>query len=273
MNDMKVAVVSMENWVGETDRSIERIDEWATKAAGQGAELILFPEMSVGGWYVHPRISEYSQPIPGKISRQIGEIARMHSCIIAYGGIELDNNRFYNTQVLVDGYGLCYKQRKLHLPIAEAEFLSPGDCLDVLDIGKAKIGIALCRDAFFPSTFSTLYAKGAEVVLMPLAYSTMPRDRYLHEHIHASVMRGMCWIHGMYGLFANSAGTRMPNRYCSSEFIFPGWAGVFGPLGNALDYTDSAGNDEAMIVVDLIAEDIRARRQNPHFIMAGEGAR
>jgi predicted amidohydrolase len=46
------------------------------------------------------------------------------------------------------------------------------DTIEVFDIGKAKIGIAICRDSFFDEMTSTLYSKGAEIVLMPFGNTT-----------------------------------------------------------------------------------------------------
>lgn len=108
MQDIKVAVISMENWVGEVDRSVERINQWTERAVENGAELVLFPEMSVGGWHIHNRMGDYAQPISGGISDTIKHIAQRNKCIISYGTVELDDGKYYNSQVLVDGDDLCF---------------------------------------------------------------------------------------------------------------------------------------------------------------------
>lgn len=73
-----------------------------------------------------------------------------------------------------------------YIPAHEQFFWEKGTSINVFDIGKAKLDIAICRDAFFDEMTRTLYFKGAEIVLMPFGYYNVPRSQYLKETIHVA---------------------------------------------------------------------------------------
>ena len=62
------------------------------------------------------------------------------------------------------------KQRKVDIPAQEQPYWCLGDAIEVFDIGKAKVAIAICREAFFDEMISTFHFKGAKVLLMPCRF-------------------------------------------------------------------------------------------------------
>ena len=49
MQNIRVACVSMNGFLGEPDRSLKNIEDFSREAASKGVELILFPELVVHG--------------------------------------------------------------------------------------------------------------------------------------------------------------------------------------------------------------------------------
>lgn len=266
MEKLRVAAVSTRNWIGQADRSIKNMAAWAAKAADQGAEFVLFPELGVNGYFKHESVWDVAEPVPGPSTEKLVALAASLNLILCFGLLENDADITYNTQVLVNGNGIIGKQRKIHMPGKEYLYWRGGDKIETFDIGKARVGITICYDSLFPEMVRTLYMKGAEIILMPFAYNTkMPRARFPQEDMTALTYRTLCYLNGCYGIVSNNAGIRRKNQWEPKGKRFPGWAGVFGPDGSVVSFTQEKGRGESMVVTDLMPEQIAIRRRNPHF--------
>lgn len=266
MEKLTVAAVSTRNLIGQPEAALADMRRWTEQAAAQGAELVLFPELNVTGYIQHPVARTFAEPVLGPSTERAIELARDTGVTLAYGLVEREGDDFYCTHVLVDGGGLVGKQRKIHTPAQEQPFWGCGGSIDVFDIGKAVVGITICRDAFFDEMTRTLYFKGAEVVLMPFGYYNVPRSRYLRESIHGMSIVKACWTNGYYAVVCNSAEDRVPSEWEPKGNRFPGWAGVVDPWGSVLAFVDREGNDEAMVVVAMGPERLQDRRAHPNFL-------
>jgi len=268
MEKIVVAAASVKNLVGRPDKSIENMGKWITSAAENQVELILFPELNVSGYITTPIAQQIAEPIPGPSTQKIITLAGQNNLIIGFGLIEKDADRYFCTHVLVSGDGVLGKQRKIHVPAHERPFWQAGNEIDVFDIGKAKVGITICRDSFFDEMTRTLYFKGAEILLMPFTYYNIPRNQYLKGTIHGMSLIKTCWTNGSYALVCNSAGERSPNEWDPKGRKFPGWAGAINPWGGVMDFIEDEGNDEAMIIAELDPAELEDRRHHPNFLAA-----
>jgi N-carbamoylputrescine amidase len=266
MEKIIAAAISIRNLVGEADTTIDHMKKWVTVAKDKGAELILFPELTVNGYIPAPIAHKVAETIPGPSMEKIIDIARQQHITICYGLIEKEADKFYCTQVLVNESGLIGKQRKIHVPTHEKPFWEAGNSIDVFDIGKAKVGITICRDSFFDEMTRTLYFKGAEIVLMPFGYYNVPRSQYLKETIHGMALIKASWANGFYTLVCNSAEGRASNEWEPEGRIFPGWAGIISPWGRVIAFVDTEGNNESMVVAELDSQELEDRRGHTNFL-------
>jgi nitrilase len=182
--------------------------------------------------------------------------------------IEQDGDQYYCPHVLVNGSGIIGKQRKIHVPAHEQPYWRGGNSIEVFDIGKAKVGITVCRDSFFDEMTRTLYFRGAEIVIMPFTYYNVSRRIFLKETIHGMSLIKACWTNGFYAVVCNSAGDRPPNSWEPNGRRFPGWAGVISPWGRVIDFVEDDGNEEAMIIAELDPAELEDRRNHPNFLTA-----
>src|SRR5438034_8200191 len=115
METIRVAAVSMNSLLGQSQRNLATIAQWCEKAAVAKAELVVFPELVVHG-HCTPNTWELAEPVPeGPSVRSLAEIARRHRVFLSAGLSEKDRDIVFNTQVLVGPEGYVGKQRKLHL--------------------------------------------------------------------------------------------------------------------------------------------------------------
>ena len=266
MQNLIVAAVSTRNLLGQPTASLDHMRAWVEKAAGQGAELVLFPELNITGYIQHPVVCTFAEPVPGPSTEAAIRIAGDAGITLACGILEREGDCLYCTHILVNGRGLIGKQRKIHTPAQEQPYWGKGDSIEVFDIGKIKVGITVCRDSFFDEMTRTLYFKGAELVLMPFAYNSAPRGQYLRESIHGMSIVKACWTNGYYALVCNNAEDRPSNEWEPQGARFPGWAGVIDPWGSVLEFIDRDGNDEAMVLQQITPAALIDRRGHPNFL-------
>jgi predicted amidohydrolase len=147
-----------------------------------------FPERGVKGT-AHDR----SEPIPGPATDVLARKAREYSSYIIAGMLELDEDKTYDTAVLIDRDGrIAGKYRKTHLPLAEVEDgETPGNEYPVFETDFGRIGILICWDFVFPETFRIMRLEGAEIVFLPIAgdpgarhWDTVTRARALDNGLY-----------------------------------------------------------------------------------------
>jgi predicted amidohydrolase len=266
MEQLIAAANSTINLAGQQEAAIQNMEKWIQRAAGQGAELALFAELNVSGYFLDPSVAKVAEAVPGPSTEKIVQLAERYQMHIAFGLIEREEDRYYCTHVLVNGQGVVGKQCKVHTPLQEQSSWGCGNAIEVFDIGKAKVGITVCRDSFFDEMTRTLYFKGAEILLMPFGYYNVPRSRYLQDTIHGMSLLKSAWTNGYFELVCNSAGERPPSEIEPNGRKFPGWAGIIDPWGSVVEFVDRDGNDEAMVVRTLDPAILDDRRNHPNFL-------
>src|ERR1019366_8235949 len=141
MQATRVAAVSMNGLLGQSEGVLAAIDGWCERAATAKADLVLFPELVVHG-HCTPNTWELAEPVPdGPSVRRLADIARRDNLIVCAGLSEKEGDIVFNTQVLVGPHGYIGKQRKLHLSRDEVFYYKGGLEIPVFDVGPCKVGI------------------------------------------------------------------------------------------------------------------------------------
>ncbi|MBM3239306.1 hypothetical protein FJZ31_23685 [Candidatus Poribacteria bacterium] len=255
MQDIKVAVVSLNCKQGQKERNLEQIHKWSQKACDQETELVLFPELSICGW-PKSSISEIAEEIPGPSTEQLADIARQQECYITAGLAEKDGNAFYGAQVLVGPQGYIGKARKINPALGEDE-ISGGDVLPVFDIGKCKISFCICYDINFPEICLILSLKGAEVIYVPRAGGPIRKpEKGASASLKTGGPRSMLHIarayeNKVYVVVANQAG--MARCAGGEKMYYPGMAGIISPEGQVLCEFEKQSARTRMLVAALEA--------------------
>ncbi len=279
MRTVRVAAVSMNGWLGEPERVLGAIAGWCRRAAGEGAELVLFPELVVHG-HCTPNTWDLAEPVPdGPSVRRLCELAREHRQVLCVGMSEKERDIVYNAQVLVGPNGYLGKQRKLHLSRDEVQFYKGGREITVFDVGPCRVGIIICYDNQFPEIARVLALRGAEVLLMPHAarmkmWQDTPESeaaarRHTHDYFRLHGMRAR--ENACFAVFTDQAGRAgYVDAYPRDHFNQPHHAGaalVFDPDGDLLASTQAERIREEMIVTTLDAALLARQRALPNYTL------
>lgn len=157
---------------GDKKANIRRIEEYAAKAKQDGAELVIFPELSLTGYTVRDELFDLAEVIPGPSTNAVIKIAKKHETHIVFGMPELSEKTqatIYNAAVLVGPEGYIGKYRKIHLPthsvFEEKRYFRPGYHVGAFSTGIGKIGLIICYDIFFPEVCRLTRLEGAQIIV------------------------------------------------------------------------------------------------------------
>jgi len=138
---VKLAIGQFAPTLGDLQGNLERTREFVEQATEAGAELVVFPELSLNGYLIGdpPRAARPAGQRPAPAHRDRGQSR-------GRGGLPRDRRtpRLQQRRLLADGE-LHHVHRKLILPtygpFSEREHFAPGDALRAFDtpLGRAAV--------------------------------------------------------------------------------------------------------------------------------------
>ncbi len=166
---MVVGFVQFSPTFGDVRDTISAIERLSSQF--KGADLLVLPELCNSGYNFESlqQARALSEPVDDSryLRFLIGLCAQGRFHIVT-GFNERDQDRLYNTAVLVGPSGVVGTYRKLHLFHNEKGVFSPGDRgLPIFDIGRARIGLLVCFDWIFPEVWRILALKGSDIICHP----------------------------------------------------------------------------------------------------------
>jgi nitrilase len=190
---LKVACVQAEPVILDRDATLDKLAALTGEAAGEGAQLVVFPETFVSvypsstwaralaGW-ADPRakaafaqLARSAVEVPGPAADRLGAIAREHGVWLVTGVNETDparNGTVYNALLYhaPDG-SLALRHRKLVPTNHERLVWGQGDGggLRALETPLGRIGGLICWENYMPLARFALYESGIEIYVASTA--------------------------------------------------------------------------------------------------------
>jgi len=168
----KLALVQTSCKQGDKKSNLKKLEKTAEKAAKLGADLVIFPELSVTGYTVRDQLYELAEPVPGPSTQAMVNVAKKTRTHIIFGLPELSEKTqatLYNASVLVGPKGFIGKYRKMYLPthsvFEEKRYFRPGYEAATFATELGKIGLIICYDLFFPEVTRLTRLQGAQLIV------------------------------------------------------------------------------------------------------------
>lgn len=151
---MKVAVYQTSPVLLDVQANLEDVISKIHKGRKKGAELIVFPELALTGYFVGPRYHEVALRLDSDEVRQIALATRGTAAVVGFIE-ESPSMNFYNSAlVAVDGKVL-FAYRKLNLPnygvFEERKIFSHGKQVPVFKLKDFYVAVFICNDLWHPS--------------------------------------------------------------------------------------------------------------------------
>ena len=168
----RIALAQISCEQGNKEKNLETIRENVAKAKREGAQLVIFPELSLTGYVVRDQIYELAERIPGPSTRFVEELAKESKLHIVFGMPEASEKAqatLYNSAILVGPKGVIGKYHKMYLPthsvFEEKRYFRPGYQVAVFDTKLGKIGLVICYDIYFPEVTRLTRLNGAQLIV------------------------------------------------------------------------------------------------------------
>jgi predicted amidohydrolase len=192
---------------------------------GVRADLIVLPELAMSGYFfgsVDEVAAMAEHPQEGPTAQLMRNLSRENDCSYFIGFVELAENGFYNSAMLVNPDGEIHVYRKTHLFYREKLFFLPGDTgfRTVNARGGVPVGPMICFDWYYPESARTLALQGAKILIQS-ANLVLPWCQ------QAMLTRSL--ENRVFSITANRVGTE---RQGDKELAYSGASQVVGPLGD-----------------------------------------
>jgi len=249
MATWKIACVQADVRIGDRAHNLGVIRSRLREAAAGGARLVVFPECALSGYCFESKDEAlpHAEPLPGPASEAVAADCRALGTWAAFGLLERDGERLFNSCALVGPDGSLASYRKVHLPFLGVDrFTTPGDRpFAVHDLGGLRVGMTICYDGSFPESSRVLALLGADLVVLPTNWPEGARRtaRYL---VPARALENH-----IYYAAVNRVGEER-------GFRFIGQSRLIDPTGEVLAL---GGEGEEILYAEVDPARARAKRQ------------
>jgi len=198
---MRFAVVQL-NTRDDKEANVTTALALAGRAAEAGADLVALPE-SVPWYGGLERAACFAEPIPGPTVEGFAAIARQHRIHLLLGSLHervAGRERPFNTSVLLDpAGGVAATYRKIHLFDApglelESAHVSAGSETVVARTEVGRLGLSVCYDLRFPELYRVLSDQGAEVLLVPSAFTLQTGRDHWETLLRARAIENLAYV-------------------------------------------------------------------------------
>jgi predicted amidohydrolase len=182
----------------------DKIARWVAEAAGDGAELLVFPEYGAmelaapAGEAVCASLDASLEAVSAareRIDAVHADLAARHRVHIlaASGPRRGADGRYRNTTRLFAPSGKQGDQEKrVMTPFEHGWGIVPGDSTQVLDTTIGRIGVAICYDSEFPLLVRAMVEAGAEIILVPSCTELISGYHRVRTSAMARALEGGC---------------------------------------------------------------------------------
>jgi len=249
---VKIAAVQMDIKFKENKSNLDKVLRYIKEAAGNGSNLIVFPEACISG-YVYTSLEEaipYMETIPGPSTNAVADLCRELDVYVIFGLLEKEGDKCFNTAVLIGPKGLIGKYHKIHLPYLGIDrFVDPGDKpFQVWETPIGNIGMLICYDCIFPESIRVMALMKADIIALPTNWP-QGREKIPGYIIHTRAME-------------NTVNLVATDRVGTEEgTTFIGRSKILDAFGNTLA---EAGADEEKIIYGEVS---LAQARQKHIVL------
>ncbi|MFH0845460.1 MAG: nitrilase-related carbon-nitrogen hydrolase [Pseudomonadota bacterium] len=151
---MKVAVCQTDPVLLDIKANLEEIIDRIHHCREMGAQLIVFPELALTGYFVGQRYHEVSLRMDSKEIKQLASATKGTAAVVGFIE-ESPSMNFYNSALVAVNGEILFAYRKLNLPnygfFEERKYFSHGKRVPVFKLNDFSIAVFICNDVWHPS--------------------------------------------------------------------------------------------------------------------------
>ena len=250
MNSFRIALAQINCTVGALAQNRKLMVKTAGKAAKNGADLVVFPELALCGYPPEDLVLKphFIEAVTSELNRLCRELPPELICLVGYPGAGKRQPR--NLAGIIHQGKLLASYAKCQLPnygvFDEQRIFEAGTRPLCLQIGKARIGLHICEDSWVHSkAHAELLASQQLTALINLSASPFHRGKLPERR---AVLQQA------------AAAVRAPLAYCNlvggqDELVFDGGSLVISPRGEMLCMGSRFKEDLQIVDLPLLESD------------------
>lgn len=237
---LRVAAVQMV-FAASVPDNLAKIESAAARAAGEGADAVLFPECATTGY-----ACDFGSLKPDAIQsalRVVSALAARLKINLLVGSPIFAGRRLYNALVVFDRRGrFVHTYAKCQLVEADRRWFTPGDGVSLFSIDGVPATAVICHERRYPELVRLPVMAGAQIVFHPNAgMDALPVSRTKRKGRDGIPVRA--FENAVYYVFANSVGPQGGGKWSAGD------SKIVAPDGSVLRLADN--RSEQMLVDDL----------------------
>ncbi len=256
---LTVAAVQMAPVYGDVAANLAKHGDLIADARARGAELIVFPELSLTGYQVGPGALDLAMAADDARLRALARAAGDAYALV--GLVEEDRAaRVYNAAALIHDGTVLACHRKCALPsygnLEEGKYFAPGAAISTCAMPGGFIAAPLiCADVWDPALVHAAATAGATLLLAPTnsAFDAVS-EQFSNPGGWTTVLDYYALMYGWPVVFVNRVGPELGLRFWGGSRILDAGGGCLAEAPAGAD----AG--EAIIVAELDFERVRRAR-------------
>jgi N-carbamoylputrescine amidase len=167
---LRIAAIQLEASLGDIAANLHHAEELVTRAAAEGAALVVLPELFNTGYLPNRDLWKHVERPTGPTARWLGTLAHRFEIYLCGGFAMWDGDDVVNGFALAGPDGTVVGiARKAN---AEADVFRRGHGAHVIETSIGRIGVGICADCQSPRILRLLHDRSVDLVLMPHASPT-----------------------------------------------------------------------------------------------------
>lgn len=173
-----IALAQLNLLVGDVQGNTQRVRETALAARQAGADLVVFPELTLSGY--PPEDLLFHRGLRIQVEQALAQLRRevddpdsgLPAMLVGYPEYVGSTSRptLYNAASLMVPGRESVNCRKINLPnyqvFDEKRYFAPGESMTVVDLLGVRFGLAICEDVWEPAPARSARKRGAEALLV-----------------------------------------------------------------------------------------------------------
>ena len=246
----KLALSQMNTVLGDVRANLDKHLQIINQACDQGADLLVFPELSLTGYILQDLVPEVALRPDGdnEIFRPLIQASRKIDMVVGFVQ-EDERNRFYIASAYLSGGKVVHVHQKIYLPtyglFDESRFFAWGDQVRAFDTRFGRVGILICEDFWHASLPYILWQDGADLMI----FTSASPGRGLSEQDQLDTARWVDHINRAYASLFTTFVAHTNRVGYEDGLHFWGGAMVYDPNGEVI--ARAPQHEEALLVQQI----------------------